>query len=237
MTATLSGFFLARSSRITARFRLISVLHLHRREGLDYPALGKHPASGWRRHPGGRGGRRSSRHLACQHLAREAHQADHIVAVRVAHEARLPVLVDADGAVADGEGPAVDKGVTAHDAIARILLARVGGPHLVEDEVAVGVGDELALVDLDPLDGVWVIADDKVRTRVDSQATDLFWIVGGDAVICALRIEHVLLAPVELHHGHVGATAGVSDLALHLSSIDSASNAVKAEKGKAHTFD
>src|SRR5437868_10225890 len=58
--------------------------------------------------------------------------------------ARLRVVIDHHRPVVDAHQPGAVEGVSADDAFAGFLR-----PHLVEDEIAVGIGDQLAVVDLD----------------------------------------------------------------------------------------
>src|ERR1700737_811450 len=210
MSATLSGFFLVLSSRITARFRLISVLHpdfshvqfLLSSEyacpvGAQYSFAGVAGVKQW---PGGECSRPcpgrprarlrrrlSGRLTAVDHLRRKLHARQYGGPVGAQQEPRLAVVEDPGRLVPDGGQLAVDERVFGDDAVAGLLLARGGGPHLVEDKVAVGVGDELPGVYLDALDGVGVIANDQVGAVVDGQVPNHARVIGGDAVARALR--------------------------------------------------
>src|SRR2546423_8241453 len=94
---------------------------------------------------------------------------------RVVQPARLRVVVDHDRPVVDPDQPRAIEGVAADHAFAGLLR-----PHLIEDEVAMRVGDQVVLVDLHGLDPVRVIADHQVGTVVDRQVADLPRVVGSD---------------------------------------------------------
>src|SRR5207237_768409 len=102
-------------------------------------------------------------------LVEGANRLEEIDRVRCATVARERPVVDA-------HQPRAVKGVAADHPLARFLR-----PHLVEDEVAVRVGDEVAVVDLDWLHPVWVVADDEVGPVVNREVADLFRVVRGDA--------------------------------------------------------
>src|SRR5207237_222112 len=94
----------------------------------------------------------------------------------LAQPTRLGVVVDRQRTVIDPKQPVVVEGVAPDHALPGFLR-----PHLVEDEVAVGIGDQLSVVDLDRLDPVRVVTDHQVGAVVDRQVTDLAGIVGRDA--------------------------------------------------------
>src|SRR6266702_1426795 len=118
----------------------------------------------------------------------------------------------------------------------RLPLARFLRPHLVEDEVAVRVSDEVAVVDLDRLHPVRVVADDEVGTVVDREVADLSRVVGGDAG-SGNREQFVLLAPVKAHHDDVGLRADEVDLSLQLGPVDMGANPIESEKGEVDAAD
>src|ERR1700674_190640 len=89
--------------------------------------------------------------------------------------ARHGVVVDHHRSVVDPDQPRAVKGVAADHPFARFLR-----PHLIEDEVAVRVGDQPVLIDLDRLHPVRVVADDEVGAVVDGEVADLPRIVGRD---------------------------------------------------------
>src|ERR1700736_3928814 len=81
--------------------------------------------------------------------------------------ARLGVVVDYQRSVVDPDQPRSVEGVAADHPLARFLR-----PHLVEDEVAVRVSNQVAVVDLNGLHPMRVVADDKVGAVVDGEVAD-----------------------------------------------------------------
>ena len=108
---------------------------------------------------------------------------------------------------------AVDGGAEAHAderAVAPVevdehALQRRAGPVLVEDEVAHRVDDQLALVLLDALRPVGMVAQHHVGARVNRGAGDVCWIGRG--------ILGVLDAPVEVGNDQVGLLARGGEIA------------------------
>src|SRR5438874_540600 len=138
--------------------------------------------------------------------------------------AGLRVVVDHQRPVVDADQPRAVKGVAADHPLARFLR-----PHLVEDEVAVRVGNEVAVVDLDRLHPVRMVADDEVRPIVNREVADLFRVVGGDAG-SGNREQFVLLAPVEADDDNVGLGTDQVDLALQLGPVDPHADPIETEE-------
>src|SRR5882762_7121314 len=112
--------------------------------------------------------------------------------------ARLRVPIDHQWPEVDTDQPRAVEGIAADHPLAGFLR-----PHLVEDEIAVGVGDQMILVDLNRLHPVRVIADDQVGAVVDRQVADLARVIRGNAGP-GDRQEFVLPAPMESDHHDIG---------------------------------
>src|SRR6202171_5215897 len=110
----------------------------------------------------------------------------------------LGVAVDHQGLEVDADEARAVEGVAADHPFAGFLR-----PHLIEDEVAVRVGDQAILIDLHRLDPVRMVADHQVGPVVNRQVADLARVVGRDPGT-GDREEFVLLAPVEGDHHDIG---------------------------------
>ena len=94
--------------------------------------------------------------------------------------------------------PGLDEGRPVVNVSSRVIPSIVGiGPRLVEDEVAEGVPDRPALVDLDRAGPVGVVADDEVGTGVDRGS--------GQPLLAGKGGRVVLGAPVRKDDHHFGA--------------------------------
>ena len=89
------------------------------------------------------------------------------------------------------QGHAQDEGLAGRPAV------------VVEHEVAEAVGDQLVVVDLQPLDDVGMVAEDEVGARVDGLVCQGPLVGGG--------LRRVLGAPVEAHDDVVGLLLGRRD--------------------------
>src|ERR1700682_2855237 len=76
----------------------------------------------------------------------------------------LGVAVDHHGPEVDADQARAVEGVAADHPFAGFLR-----PHLIEDEVAVRVGDQAVLIDLHGLDPVGIVTDHQVGSVVDRQ--------------------------------------------------------------------
>src|SRR6266851_2017975 len=90
-------------------------------------------------------------------IARGLHRRESGVVVGRVHKHRLSPVVAADRPPRGRDELSPIERVGADHSLARFLR-----PHLIEDEIPVRVGDELAVIDLDALVPVRVIADDDV---------------------------------------------------------------------------
>src|ERR1700737_3732633 len=87
--------------------------------------------------------------------------------------ARLGVTVDHDGLEVDADQACAVEGVAADHPFARFLR-----PHLIEDEIAMRVGDQVILIDLTRMDPVGGVANHQVGSVIDRQVADLARVVG-----------------------------------------------------------
>ena len=92
------------------------------------------------------------------------------------------------------------------------------------------VGDELALIDLDALVPVRVVADHDVRTPVDRLVSDRHRIVWCGNVRVGHRLTLVLLAPMELDDHDVGQLVRPGDALFQAFLVDGAPHAVEADE-------
>src|SRR4029077_6365912 len=145
--------------------------------------------------------------------------------------ARDGIVVDHHRPVVNADQPGAVKGVAADHPFAGFLR-----PHLIEDEVAVRVGDQPVFIDLDRLDPVRVVADDEVGAVVDGQVADLPRVVGRDAGTGDGE-ELVLLAPVEADDDNVRLGTHQVDLSFQLSSVYMRADPVEPEEGELDAAD
>src|SRR2546430_7365051 len=121
--------------------------------------------------------------------------------------ARLRVPIDHQWPKVDADQPRAVEGIAADHPLAGLLR-----PHLVEDEVAVGVGDQVILVDLNRLHPVRVIPDDQVGAVVDRQVADLAGGIRGNPGP-GHRQEFAHFAPEEGDHHAIGLRSNQIELA------------------------
>ena len=141
------------------------------------------------------------------------------------HEHRLAVVVAAHRLPRGCDQLRPVKGVGPYHALARFL-----GPHLVEDKISVRVGDQLAVIDLDPLVPVRMIADHYVGAPIDRCMSYRHRVVRcGHAGICEW-LALVLLAPVELHDHDVGELPRAGDSSFERHLVDGHPNAVESDE-------